>query len=208
MTEKRLKEKRPLQETYYYPVLFMIAVTVVFISVLAYLNDSTREVIERNNAAKLQESILYVLDIPHGESAEDIVRTFEAAVEETGFGYRAKETRDLALFFTGNGLWGKIDGYLAVSEDLKTLRGVTFTEHSETPGLGGRIDERPYQEQFRGLSLEGGSDAFIVYRPDPAGNVDAISGATSTSYAVARILDRSIRESLETLKGVGLDGEK
>lgn len=201
MTEKKEKRKRPLQETYYYPVIFMVAVTVVFISVLAYLNDSTANIIELNNEAKTQESVLYALAITNDGTQEGVRKTFAEKVEETDSGYRSKDTGALAFFFTGDGLWGKIDGYLAVSGNLDSIEGVTFTEHSETPGLGGRIDELWFKEQFRGIELKTGDEKPIAYRPAPGGTVDAISGATSTSNAVVKILNASLAETLNSLKG-------
>ena len=35
------------------------------------------------------------------------------------------------------GLWGRIQGYLALEDDGSTIAGFTVYQHSETPGLGG-----------------------------------------------------------------------
>ena len=43
----------------------------------------------------------------------------------------------LVLPFEGLGLWSTLYGYLALSGDLSTVRGITFYEHAETAGLGG-----------------------------------------------------------------------
>jgi Na+-transporting NADH:ubiquinone oxidoreductase subunit C len=40
----------------------------------------------------------------------------------------------------GYGLWGTMKGYLALEPDLKTVIGLEFFDHKETPGLGGEID--------------------------------------------------------------------
>jgi Na+-transporting NADH:ubiquinone oxidoreductase subunit C len=201
MTEGRDKAKRPLQETYYYPVIFMVIVTVVFISVLAYLNDSTRETIKIAGEIKERESILYVLGIEHESSFDGILAAYDEQVKEEDYGYLGKETGRVALFFSGSGLWGEMEGFISISGDMKTLEGLTFTTHSETPGLGGRIDELWFREQFRGIALDAAEGGPLVYRPEPGGNVDAISGATSTSKAVLKILNPFIREKIDELKG-------
>ncbi len=81
---------------------------------------------------------------------------------------------------------GTVEGYAAISADNSELLGIDFVSHSETPGLGGRISEEPFKEQFRNLDLtnaKGGE--YIVYRPAPDGNVDSIAGATLTSKSVS-----------------------
>ncbi len=201
MTEGKEKTKRPLQETYYYPVIFMVIVTVVFISVLAYLNDSTRETIKRAGEIKERESILYVLGIEHDSSFDGIQAAYDEQVVEKDYGYESRKSGDVALFFSGSGLWGEIEGFISVSGDMKTLSGLTFTAQSETPGLGGRIDELWFREQFRGVTLDSAKGDQLVYRPEPGGNVDAISGATSTSKAVLKILNPFLRDKIDELKG-------
>ena len=201
MTEAKEKIKRPLQETYYYPVIFMVLVTFVFIAVLAYLNDSTSEIIKKASESKERESILYVLGIENDASFDGILAAYEDQVIEEDYGYVSKESGDIALFFSGSGLWGEIDGFLAVSDDMKTLKGLVFTEQSETPGLGGRIDELWFREQFRGVKLDSTEGDLIKYKPEPGGDVDAISGATSTSKAVLNILNPFLKEKIDELKG-------
>jgi len=207
MTEEKKAAKRPLHETYYYPVIFMVLLTVVFISVLAYLNDSTREIIETAGEINEKESILYVLGIDYDSSIEGIQSAYEEGVKEESFGFVAKESGIEALFFSGSGLWGDIEGFISVSGDMKTLEGLTFTKQSETPGLGGRIEEMWFKEQFRGVEIDSGEGGPLVYRPEPGGNVDAISGATSTSNAVLKILNPFIKEMLDESRGGGSNGQ-
>jgi len=179
----------------------MVLVTFVFIAVLAYLNDSTSEIIKKASESKERESILYVLGIENDASFDGILAAYEDQVIEEDYGYVSKESGDIALFFSGSGLWGEIDGFLAVSDDMKTLKGLVFTEQSETPGLGGRIDELWFREQFRGVKLDSTEGDLIKYKPEPGGDVDAISGATSTSKAVLNILNPFLKEKIDELKG-------
>lgn len=90
------------------------------------------------------------------------------------------------------GLWGKIRGYLAIESDGATVAGFTVYQHSETPGLGGEIEQRWFQDNFVGKKIVGGDGAFVsvkvakgavdaVVPADQQINyVDGISGATLT----------------------------
>ena len=70
-----------------------------------------------------------------------------------------------------------------------------FYQQEETPGLGGEIGSRWFQEQFEGKSIAdaAGNPGFRIVKPGrPAGEnaVEGISGATMTSDRVAAMLDR------------------
>lgn len=96
-----------------------------------------------------------------------------------------------------------MNGYLGVSPDLSSITGLVFTEHSETPGLGGRIDELDYREQFRGLTIDPAQP--LVYGEDGGGQIDAITGATSTSNAVLTILNDLLVETIGEMEVAGND---
>ena len=79
---------------------------------------------------------------------------------------------------------------------MKTIRGITFYEQEETPGLGGEITAAWFREQFVGKSIIGadGKPGIIIRRGgEPAPNkVDAISGATLTCDKVQAMLCEAI----------------
>jgi len=94
----------------------------------------------------------------------------------------------------------------AVAPDASKIIGVAFYEHNETPGLGARISESWFTEQFSGLPLhpiEGGDQIFYL-NPKRAGKahneLDAITGASRTSDAVERFLNRDLDLFLRELK--------
>ncbi|MEN8258716.1 MAG: Na(+)-translocating NADH-quinone reductase subunit C [Thermodesulfobacteriota bacterium] len=107
------------------------------------------------------------------------------------------ETRQIILPVQGKGLWSTLYGFIALAKDTKTVKGITFYQHGETPGLGGEVDRPEWQAQWQGKIVfdpewlpnirlvKGGKDA------DPevaAHQVDAISGATITSRGVENML--------------------
>ena len=108
-----------------------------------------------------------------------------------------------AFVVDGMGLWAPVKGLLAVEPDLKTIRGVSFYHHEETPGLGGRIGERAFTSTFEGKSLlgpDGAPGIEIVARPKQRNQVDAITGATLTCDSVQRFVNDDIRAFLKAMK--------
>ncbi|RMG84930.1 MAG: FMN-binding protein, partial [Candidatus Dadabacteria bacterium] len=97
-----------------------------------------------------------------------------------------------AFPFEGPGFWGPISGVVAVDPAGERILGISFVRHQETPGLGGRISEGWFRDQFRGKPLEvrDGRVLEFVFRP-PTGEreVEAITGATQTSTRLARFLN-------------------
>lgn len=198
------KKKKPLL----YPVVFMIIISAVFTTALATLNAVTIETVETQEAVKNQRSVLYVFDQEVPESIEAVQTNFEALVTEDeikGIAYytatKEGELIGYAFPFQGSGLWGTIWGYVAVSPDFSEIIGVDFLKHAETPGLGGRISEAWYRDQFRGIDISDSVDEIIIYRPSDGGNADAITGATLTSLAVKDMVNAELQNLLKEVKG-------
>ncbi len=197
-----------MKKSFAYPIIFMSLVTAIYVFLLASLNQSTAEQIEFLANTDLQRKILYVFDIPlESEEPEEINRQFEEQIETKEIDgervYLLEKDGAIEAYaypVGGPGLWGNIEAYAGVSADYSTLVGVEFITHSETPGLGGRIDEKWFKEQFRGIDLEARDKEYIVYPPAAEANVDAITGATSTSQAVRKILNEDINRIKEERK--------
>jgi Na+-transporting NADH:ubiquinone oxidoreductase subunit C len=95
----------------------------------------------------------------------------------------------------GQGYLSTLRGFLAVAGDGNTVRGITFTEQEETPGLGAEIQSEAWQALWRGKKLRGeaGDVRIRVVQEPPAGadlthRVQGISGATVTSQSVSELV--------------------
>lgn len=186
------------------PILFMIVVTVIYTSVLASINAVTIERIELNEQLSDQLSFLYVLDkMPENRNAEHVNMVYETHVKEIEVnGKKIFEGYDhnnqlmaYIIPISGSAVWGELRGLVSLSTDFKEVLGIEFLSHNETPGLGARIDEESFKEQFRGIEIDPDeSEKFLVYTPDPKAQVDAISGATGTSNAVRDIFNNNLQE--------------
>ena len=111
---------------------------------------------------------------------------------------------------SSRGLWGKIQGYLAIENDGSTISGFTVYKHSETPGLGGEIEKAWFQKNWVGKKIVDRDGEFVsvsiakgtvedTIPPQKQSNyVDGISGATLTG----RYLTAGLREVLEDYEPV------
>lgn len=193
-----MKDKKTIN-----PIVFMLVLSAVLVFILAFINKVTTPIIDFNSEIELKDKILYVFDIPvDSEDPEEINRVFNENVETEDykdtqyFIYKENgEIQSYAVPFEGAGLWGKITGYLGVSKDFTEATGIEFIEQDETPGLGGRISEPPYKEQFRGIDISEPQDGeYIINKPAPGGNVDAIAGATQTSNFVTDMVNKDLKQ--------------
>lgn len=192
-----------------YPVVFMFALALILTLALAFLNEVTAPVVEFNQDIELKKKILNVFDIlPSDADAATIDKVFKDNVVSEDYDgknlyiYKSgEETLAYAVPINGPGLWGSISGYIGVTNDLTKTTGLEFIKQDETPGLGGRITEGAYKNQFRGLDISNYTDKNIVInRPASGGNIDAISGATQTSTFVVNMINEDLDEFIK--KGV------
>ncbi|MEQ6917201.1 Na(+)-translocating NADH-quinone reductase subunit C [Halomonas aquatica] len=104
------------------------------------------------------------------------------------------DPRQLILPIRGQGLWGLMRGYLSVQGDGNTINGITFYSHSETPGLGGEVDNPRWKAQWEGKEIFGAEDSaqpaiqLVKGGASSETEVDALSGASLTSNGVSNML--------------------
>lgn len=101
---------------------------------------------------------------------------------------------------SGKGLWGSIWGYIALNKDGNTVFGAYFGHQSETAGLGARISDLDFQEQFKGKKVmsDNGTIALKVVKKgqvkEPDFECDGISGATLTMNGVTAMFTECIAQ--------------
>lgn len=102
----------------------------------------------------------------------------------------------VVLAVEGLGMWGTIYGFVALGPDGSTIRGLTYYDQKETPGLGGEIGNPAWQSLWRnrqGYDKQGRARITVVKGQagppdqDPL-HVDGLSGATITSNAVTHLM--------------------
>ncbi len=197
----------------------MFVITLCFTSLVSAVKVLNDEKIQRNEDLKLQKIILRVLAIPvEGKgSDEDVVELFRKRVQATQAGDKTvyigraedgETVKGYAFPIGGPGFWGPISGMVAVAPDASKIIGIAFYKHSETPGLGGRVTEDWFSDQFIGIpihTIEGGKKIFTL---KPAGTaqapneLDAITGATGTSRGVEAFVNQELDHFLRETWGL------
>lgn len=95
----------------------------------------------------------------------------------------------------GKGLWSTLWGFIALSSDANTVKGIGFYEHGETPGLGGEVDNPRWKSLWAGKKIynENGRPVINVVKGsaprDSEHKIDGLSGATITSGGVQNLVN-------------------
>ncbi len=116
-----------------------------------------------------------------------------------------EKTTGYVVPIEGPGLWSTIYGYFSLESDLNTVKGITFYEQGETPGLGGEIEKPWFQQNFVGKKIFAEDDQLrsvtvvkgkvkeaVADEAERKYYVDGISGATMTSSYVTVLLKNSL----------------
>ncbi|MGB2086881.1 MAG: Na(+)-translocating NADH-quinone reductase subunit C [Flavobacteriaceae bacterium] len=103
----------------------------------------------------------------------------------------------------GAGLWDAIWGYIALEEDLTTVKGAVFDHKGETAGLGAEITQDWFQDRFKGEKIYSTEGVLVGINVSKTNNdpqdldkddheVDAISGATITGDGVTDMISERL----------------
>ena len=109
---------------------------------------------------------------------------------------RNGEIDQLVLPFQGVGLWSTMYGFLALSADLSTVRGISIYEHAETAGLGALVSDPEWRALWVGRRVfddEWRPRLRVLKGPAPPPSVspyevDGLAGATLTGNGVTAAL--------------------
>lgn len=102
----------------------------------------------------------------------------------------------IVLPIEGYGLWSTLYGFIALDADGKTVHGLTYYKHGETPGLGGEVDNPSWKARWTDrIIIDDTGNIVIEVIKGRAGSpnetpyfVDGLSGATITSRGVTNML--------------------
>ncbi len=201
-------------------IAFIFVIAFIFAGLTSGVNMALSNRIHLNEQTRVSKQLLEVLAIPYpAESSPENIRQIESRRVKSakldkeeifaGFNENGKLER-YAFPVSGKGLWGSIQGFVALDSNLSRIDGVIFTSHVETPGLGARIDEKWFRDQFKGLDLtkKASPEKYVRVESGAKGavnRVDSITGATITSVSVEKMINTDIQSILsqrETIRGI------
>jgi Na+-transporting NADH:ubiquinone oxidoreductase subunit C len=185
-------------------IVFILVLGTILTSALVAVNYYTTPVIVKNEEIATKSSILRAFGISFDPSTvEEVFAGNVKKREQNGTTYYVAENGDIAFPYSGPGLWGPIEGIIAIQPDFQTLEGVTISRQEETPGLGSRITEPQYLAQFEGKRFTGGLKLVQPGRASADNEIDSITGATMTSDAFIKILNENIRKTVPEIADGG-----
>ncbi|MEW6096504.1 MAG: RnfABCDGE type electron transport complex subunit G [bacterium] len=126
-----------------------------------------------------------------------------------------KEFKEKKGFFKGLNSDGELVGYVlscmaegygggfwvmaGIDKNFKIVE-INVLTNKETPGLGNKIEDDEFRNQFKGKGVE---NLEVVKTPPFEGKIQAITGATISSKAVTE----AVKEGLEELERIILEKE-
>ncbi len=168
--------------------MIKMVVVLTFLSIvsgggLSYLERELKP-IQENNIMELVKGPA-VRDLLKGAANDPIADRFkiqQGDKEQTVFmGVYDGKPKIVAMESEGKGYGGPVGLIVALDIDTEQVTGVRVTTHTETAGLGSRAKDDPaFAAQFKGKSV---NSNFKV--TGDGGEINALSGATITSRAVA-----------------------
>lgn len=93
-----------------------------------------------------------------------------------------------------------INGVITLDADLETIKGIRIISQEETPGLGARIAEESYLNQYSGKKVSPQLIMVLRRKATAINEVDAISGASISSQALLDMINESVANFREILK--------
>lgn len=196
------------KESIGYVVSFTFAVCLVFVLVLAVANQVTLSQVEANKRFASQLAVLKAFGLAKADAARSEVESaYASSVKElkapggVGAAYKAEIDGQsyLAVRITGAGLWGPITAILAADPAVQRIKGMDILDQQETPGLGGRIGEAWFMDQFSGEKI--GPEGTVAVRQGSGkgdqdkenSQVDAVTGASRTSDFVQSLVNSALK---------------
>ncbi|MGA1861380.1 RnfABCDGE type electron transport complex subunit G [Deferribacter thermophilus] len=152
--------------------------------VLASVYTLTKDKIEYEYRLELLRALKVVLPEYNNEPDKDTIKAKDKTV------YVAKKDGKIVGYaiqsVSEKGYGGSIAVLLGVSTDGK-ITGVEILRHAETPGLGSKIEEKWFKDEFKGLTIK---DKIAVKKD--GGVIDQFSGATISPRAVAEAVKNGL----------------
>ena len=173
----------------------LCAITLVVALALGAVNAVTAGPIAEQNAQKIKDSLENVMpgaeseqiDVPEGTTVTTETKNATSVTILSAY----KMTKDGAdagycVEVGPTGFGGAVDTMVGIDSDGKVTGISVISAASETPGLGARSTEPEFQAQF---ADQVGTEVAVA---KDGGSIDALTGATITSRAVANAVNTAI----------------
>lgn len=178
--------------------MFLVLVIVGAVSggILAGVFHIADPLIQANREKELKEAIFVVLPEAKDYKIMEKEVEKEKIVVYKGIDGDGKPV-GLAFIADGGGFQGNIRIMVGLSTDYLKLKGIKVLEQNETPGLGNRIKEPEFEDQFKGLEVKPKIEYIKYRKPEKPNQIKAITGATISSDAVVKNINNAVEKVLK-----------
>lgn len=177
------------ESTFKNMVLSLTIISLVASACLGFVYQMTKEPIERSVMNKKLAAIKQVVPEFNNNPNEEMFRLPTGEGDSLDI-YPAKKDSIIVGYavntYTKKGFSGNISLMAGFSPD-GTIVNITVLDHKETPGLGTKMTEPKFKEQFNNKN----PSLFILKVKNDGGPVDAISAATISSRAFCDAVQRA-----------------
>ena len=183
----------------------LCAVCSILVSVSAVM---LKPIQRANKELDIKKNLLVCAGLVKAEASRDTIESEFKKIEQVStqttkgerIVYIAKSNGKITHYIfpvEGKGLWSTMYGFMALSEDFKTVRGMGFYDHGETPGLGGEITNPKWLASFNGKQafddtlrpkLEVIKGEVDTRDESAKYQIDGLSGATLTTKGVDKLI--------------------
>jgi len=170
---------KKLESTLRNMVLSLLLISAVMAAALGFVYGITKEPIEKANKAKEIQAIKEVLPAFNNDPTKEMKEIdglifYPASNNGQSIGCAVKT-------FTDKGFSGRFDLMVGFNPDGSIFNTVVL-DQKETPGLGTKMKEPKFKDQFNKLNIGTLKGAEVKVKKD-GGTIDAITASTITSRA-------------------------
>lgn len=168
----------------------------------AVFNETIKEQVVLDNQGQVKEGV-NAFDV-------DLAKELKKDPAEQNFPLYIAEVEGNTYYIVplrGSGLWNAIFGYIALKDDVNTVKGAVFDHLGETPGLGAEITQEWFRERFTDEKIFNDNGELVGISVVKEGStskddnkVDAISGSTITGDGVSNMISERLRHYLPYFK--------
>ena len=161
---------------------------------LSFIYKNAQAEIKNNQRKKIEDAIGALA--PQAQTIQKIDIENQEVYELTD---KKGDLIAYAFLAQGQGYQGKIKILAIISSGLDKLEGIEIIGSIETPGLGAKIQEADFKDQFKNLMVTAPIEC-IRSHPSKENQITAITSATVSSRAVTNILNKQIGTLKQALK--------
>lgn len=192
-----------------YIFIFIVLISIVFGVAISAVHFLTLPMLKKNESLHRNRIIAqaFMLDVEEDtpDAYQNIIDkkiktdTVQAGGETIEI-FVHKNNGNVGFTFDGMGFWEPISGIVVLNSQLEEVVNLKVLEQKETPGLGARIEEQWFTDQFKGLNIkwQDVKEQRIIIgstsNADKSNVADAITGASQTSMALMRMLNADLQK--------------